>query len=188
MGAPETEEQPQAGAQQAQPQQEGQQPAGGTPQEGQPDEQLREEGLRALQRERDRAKKAEQEREALRTRLKEYEDRGKSDAEKQAEALAEAKTRAEKLEAENLRLRVLAQHAIPSEYADLVHGSDEESLTQSAKKLQSLLEKKSPQPVNALGKSAPKSGTSIKDQLQEMANNGDRMAGIQAKLIDKLGK
>lgn len=151
------------------------------------DEALRAEGLAALKRERDARKAAAAERDALAEKLREYEDRDKTEAQRASEALAAAQAERERLAAENLRLTVLHRHSIPADYADLVHGSDEEQLEASAAKLQTLLSTRKPesQSVPALDKPAPKSaaGISIQDQMKAAAEGGDAEAALRLKVL-----
>lgn len=81
-------------------------------------------------------RKANKEAETLRLRLKEYEDRDKSDAEKQAERLQALEAEALAARSEALRLRVAAKFGIGDEDADLfLTASDEETLTKQAERL-----------------------------------------------------
>lgn len=79
-------------------------------------------GLAALQAERDARAVAEK-------RLKEFEDRDKTEAEKTAERLAAAEKRASELEAKALRAEVAAAKGVP---AGLLTGSSQADLEASA--------------------------------------------------------
>lgn len=103
-------------------------------------EPLGEKGVAALKAERLARAAAEKRESDLAAKVKAYEDRDKSDAEKLQEQLAELSGRAAKAERESARLSVIATHQIPAEYHDLVQGADEESLTASAAKVRSLLD------------------------------------------------
>ncbi|WP_328339523.1 hypothetical protein [Micromonospora sp. NBC_00421] len=71
--------------------------------------------------------KANKEAETLRLKLKEYEDRDKSEAEKTAERLTAAEQRAEQAELRALRLEVAAEKGLtPAQAKRLVGGSREE--------------------------------------------------------------
>ena len=78
-----------------------------------PDEQLEDAGKKALESERAARKAAEKERAALAAKLKEIEDRDKSEAEKAAERLAEAEKRAAEIEARATRAEVAAATSVP---------------------------------------------------------------------------
>ena len=84
-----------------------------------PDETLGESGKKALESERAARKAAETERTDALARLKEFEDRDKSEADKAAERLAEAEKRAVELEARATRSEVAAATGIP---ADILAG------------------------------------------------------------------
>ena len=64
-----------------------------------------------------------------RVKLKEHEDAKKTEAEKQAEALAEAEKELAELRAGKLRAEVAAEKGVP---AELLHGGDRESLEAAA--------------------------------------------------------
>lgn len=72
-------------------------------------------------------------------RLAEIEEASKSELQKAQERAEAAEKTAARYQSEALRSRVLAEHGITSEYADLVVGDDEDALVASAKKVQSLL-------------------------------------------------
>lgn len=81
-------------------------------------------------------RKANKEAETLRLRLKEFEDRDKSEAEKQAERMKALEADALNARSEALRLRVAAKFGIGDEDADLfLTGGDEETLTRQATRL-----------------------------------------------------
>lgn len=82
-------------------------------------------GLAALQAERDARAAAEK-------RLKEFEDRDKTEAEKTAERLAAAEKRADELEAKALRAEVAASKGVP---ASLLSGSTKQELEAYADQL-----------------------------------------------------
>jgi hypothetical protein len=86
------------------------------------DEPLGAPGLAALQAERDAREKAEK-------RLKEFEDRDKTEAEKLAERATAAEKRAEELEAKAIRAEVAAAKGVP---VNLLSGSTQQELEASA--------------------------------------------------------
>lgn len=94
-----------------------------------PDEQLGEAGLKALESERAARKAAEKERASIAARLKELEDRDKTDAERAAEELAETKRQLAEATAAALRSEVAAAKGVP---ASLLSGSTQEELEASA--------------------------------------------------------
>lgn len=97
-------------------------------------------GVAALKAERTARKAAEKAAGDFAAKVKEFEDRDKSDGERLKEQLAELSGRAEKAERKSARLTVIAANQIPEEYHDLVQGDDEESLIASATKVRSLID------------------------------------------------
>jgi hypothetical protein len=90
-----------------------------------------------LQAERDRAKKAERDLKSNPSRsLQEFEDRDKTEAQRQSEALAtRAAGRSGPRMAEMARLRIAMRHGIPEEDFDLLGSGDEETLNARAERL-----------------------------------------------------
>jgi len=78
------------------------------------DEQLGEAGIAALKSEREARKAAEKERTELAARIKELENRDKSESEKQQEELAEARAQLAELTAAKTRAEVASAKGIPS--------------------------------------------------------------------------
>lgn len=107
-----------------------------------PDEDLNlgDKGKQALDRmkaERDEAKREAKANAAAAARLKEIEDASKSEAQRATERLAAMEKELAAARVDGLRLRVAAKHGISEEDADLfLTGSDEESLTRQAERLQ----------------------------------------------------
>lgn len=93
------------------------------------DEQLGEAGLSALKSEREARKAAEKERAELVARIKEFEDRDKTETQKQQEELAEARAQLAELTAAKTRAEVAASKGVP---ADLLSGSTQEELEAAA--------------------------------------------------------
>lgn len=101
------------------------QPAGATPET----EPLGAPGLAALKSEREAVKAAEKRAADAEARIKEFEDRDKSEAEKSAEALAQAKAELAELTVAKTRAEVAAAKNVP---ASLLTGSTQEELEASA--------------------------------------------------------
>ncbi len=76
--------------------------------------------------------KANKEAETLRLRLKEYEDRDKSESEKAAERLTAAEQRAEQAELRALRLEVAAERGLTPAQAKRLVGASREELEEDA--------------------------------------------------------
>jgi hypothetical protein len=96
---------------------------------------------RALQAEREKATKARKDAEALAAKLKEYEDRDKTDQERLAEERDTLKAKVTPLELENLRLRVAVEKKLPGELIDRLRGEDREEIEADADKLLQLVAK-----------------------------------------------
>lgn len=96
---------------------------------------------RALQAEREKATKARKDAETLAAKLKEYEDRDKTDQEKLAEERDTLKAKVTPLELENVRLRVAVDKKLPAELIDRLQGQDREEIEADADKLLALVAK-----------------------------------------------
>lgn len=107
-------------------------------------------------------KKANKEAETLRLKLKEFEDKEKTEAEKVAERLTAAEERAAKAERDLLRHRVAVAKGLPSELADRLQGDDEEAMSEDAERLLVVVKPKLPGSGSFDGgareKSAPEGG------------------------------
>jgi hypothetical protein len=107
-----------------------------TPADPKPDDgQLGDAGKKAITAERQRAKAAERERDALVAKLKEIEDAGKSDAEKTAERLAAAEKKAAESELRALRAEVAAEKGLTPAQAKRLVGSTRDELVADADEL-----------------------------------------------------
>lgn len=96
-------------------------------------------GKKALSEERAARKAAEKEREALSARLKEFEDRDKSEAEKLAERAAAAEAERDALKADAIRARVALTKGIPADLMDRLRGSSEEEVAADADRLMAVI-------------------------------------------------
>ena len=96
------------------------------------DESLGDAGKKALDAERRKAREAARERDALATRLKEFEDRDKSEGEKVAERLTAAETRAAQAEARAARLDVAFEKGLTPAQAKRLVGNTREELEADA--------------------------------------------------------
>lgn len=105
---------------------------------------LGEGGVAALKAERDARKALERERNEFAAKVKQFEDRDKSEAERIQEQVNTLTERATKAEREAARLAVIATHQIPADYHDLVQGADADALAASAAKVKALIDSTSP--------------------------------------------
>ena len=92
-------------------------------------------GKKALEAERRNARAAAKERDALAARLKEFEDRDKSEADKAIERAAAAEARVTQLEAHATRLEVAFENGLTPAQAKRLVGSTREELEADAKEL-----------------------------------------------------
>lgn len=76
---------------------------------------------------------------SYRVKLKEFEDRDKSELEKLQERATRAEQELESAKRERSRLEVATRHGIPAEHLDLLHGDSEEALEAQAKKIAALI-------------------------------------------------
>lgn len=109
-----------------------------------PADELGEAGIAALKAERDARRTAEKTASDLAAKVKAFEDRDKSEAEKAQELLNELTKRATRAERDNARLAVIAEHQIPKDYQDLIQGDDEDSLNAAAAKVAALINATAP--------------------------------------------
>jgi hypothetical protein len=84
-------------------------------------------------------RKANKEAETLRLKLKEYEDRDKTEAQKLAEARTAAEQRAAAAEQQLLRFKIAAEKKLPANLAGRLQGSTEEEMAADADSLLELL-------------------------------------------------
>lgn len=84
-------------------------------------------------------RKANKEAEQLRLKLKQYEDRDKSEAEKLAERAAAAEAMISPLEQQNRRLRIAMAKGIPLEIAERLVGDTDEDMAADADRLLAVL-------------------------------------------------
>ena len=92
-------------------------------------------GKKALASERSARRAAEKAAADALAKVKQFEDRDKSDLEKLTEQIAQADARAKQAEAEALRLRVASETGLPADLQEFLVGDDEEVLRQRAAKL-----------------------------------------------------
>lgn len=85
------------------------------------------------------SKQTRQELEAAQAKIKEYEDRDKTEAEKAEEARKALEVRAANAESALLRSKVGAKHNLPPEVADLLKGDTEEEVEAHAESLAALV-------------------------------------------------
>lgn len=102
---------------------------------------------KALEAERKAAREAARQVKDLQAKLKEFEDRDKSDAEKAAEKLSQAEKRAEEAEAKALRLQVASDKGLSSKQLKYLTGTSQEELEANADQiLEDFPEKEQPKP------------------------------------------
>lgn len=94
---------------------------------------------KALKAEREAAKAARKEAEALQAKVKEFEDRDKSELDKLAERAAEAEGEAYSANQQALKLRVAYSKGLPMELVDRLQGNSEEEVAEDADRLLKLV-------------------------------------------------
>lgn len=99
------------------------------------DEPLGDGGKKALDAERRSRRAAEKQLNELASKIREYEDRDKSEAERLAARLAEAEQEALAARSEALRLRVAADVGVSAELLEFITGTDEDTVRAQAEKL-----------------------------------------------------
>ncbi|MEV4767791.1 hypothetical protein [Micromonospora humida] len=114
--------------------------------------------------------KANKEAETLRLKLKEYEDRDKSEAEKTAERLTAAEQRAEQAELRALRLEVAAEKGLTPAQAKRLVGASREELEADADDILATFPTSPAQPERKTPKPDPSQG----------ARGGKPMSGAEA--------
>lgn len=130
-------------------------------------------GKKALEAERRNARAAAKERDALAARLKEFEDRDKSEADKAIERAAAAEARVAELESQATRLEVAFENGLTPAQAKRLVGSTREELEADAKELLATFKPATDETSDKVADSldlgvrgaAPKKGDSTADQF-----------------------
>jgi hypothetical protein len=142
-----------------------------TVEQGDPD--LGDAGKRALDAERKRAKAAEKERDALTARLKEVDDRDKTEQQKAADRLQDAEERADKAEKKLLRAEVAAAKGLTPGQARRLQGETQRELEKDADDLLEEFGTNNRGPGSADGgPRTPSKTTDMNDLLRQMAGRG----------------
>lgn len=146
------------------------------------DEPLGEAGKKALQREREARKAAEKAAAEAAARIKEYEDRDKTEQQKALERAEEAEKAAAESRREALRYRIASRHQISDEDAEtFLTGTDEETLTRQAERLVALRGEaapKVPKPDPSQGARGP---VDLDAEIAEAQKAGDIVRTIALK-------
>lgn len=111
------------------------QPTADQPTEESAKDALGDAGKRALEAERRNARAAAKERDALAQRLKEFEDRDKSEAEKATQRITDAEGRASQAEAKAMRLEIAFEKGLTPAQAKRLVGATREELEADADEL-----------------------------------------------------
>lgn len=133
--------------------------------------------------------KANKEAEKHRLKIKEFEDRDKTELERAAEASKAAEQERDAAKAESLRLRTAIRHGISDEDAELfLTGTDEETLTRQAERLAdrtAAAGSKTPKPDPSQGARGP---VGMDARIAEAEKNGDFKTAIALKSQQLLKK
>lgn len=108
------------------------------------DKQLGEAGEKALEAFKTRAKDAERQSKELAEKVKEFEDRDKSELEKLTGKIESLSEKNAQFEAENLRLRIAGNKQLPTELIDRLKGSTQEEIEADADELLKLVKTDTP--------------------------------------------
>jgi hypothetical protein len=100
-----------------------------------PDDSLSDAGKKAIAAERKAAREATKERDALAARLKELEDRDKTEAQKLADRAALAERERDEARLDALRVKVGASKKLPADVVELLRGETEAELAAHADRL-----------------------------------------------------
>lgn len=155
-------------------------PADVTPEPPKTDGPLGEKGLAALQAERDARKQSDKALADALAKVKEFEDRDKSEAEKSAERLAAAEKVAVDATREALRYKIAAKHGISDDDAELfLTGNDEDTMQRQAARY---AERKpaGPKPDPSQGP-RPDDASDIDTQIAEATKAGNHRLAISLK-------
>ena len=144
-----------------------------------PDATLGDAGKKAIDRERDARKAAEKEKKDLEARLKEYEDRDKSEAQKLADENAALKAENAKAAREALIGRVALEHKLDAADLDLLHGDTEDELSARAKRIAEL--KTAAGTGSADQGAKPKAPTDLPSQIKAAEQKGDFATAMRLK-------
>jgi hypothetical protein len=118
-------------------------------------------------------RKANKEAETLRLKLKEFEDRDKTEAQKLAEGKAEAEREAATAKQELMRYRVAASKKLPAELADRLKGATEEEMAEDADRLLEVFgTRKAQTPSYDGGVRQSARPTSMNDLIRQTAGRG----------------
>ena len=98
----------------------------------------------ALKREREARAAAQRERDDLQNKVKEFEDRDKSESQRLEERATKAEGERESLAQENLRLRVAIEKKLPAELIDRLKGGSKEEMESDADELLKLVKSSGP--------------------------------------------
>lgn len=137
------------------------------------DEKLGEAGLKALRAEREAAKALKSERDALAAKIKEFEDKDKTEAEKTAERLAELEKASTTNATKALRLEIALDKGLPKTLAARLQGSSREELEADADALLKLIPagSKTPKPDPSAGNGGTPKPKNMSDAIASFYAN-----------------
>lgn len=137
-----------------------------------PEQPLGEGGEKALKAEREARKTAERQLREAQQRLQEFEDRGKTEAEKLAERAASAEAELAESRTRLARLEAAAAAGLSLEHADRLIGSTPEELAADAKRFAETLQANRPATFDGGARQTPPEQT-LDERIAEAESNGD---------------
>lgn len=148
-------------------------------------------GKRAIAAERRARQEAEKAAAELAVKVKEFEDSQKSESERLAAQLEQARADAAKAQAEALRLRIAAESGLPAELHEFLTGSDEDEVRARAEKLKAATaqaQQRRPQPDPSQGARPGDTGPNqvTEAELARMSPAQIEQARLDGRLADIL--
>jgi hypothetical protein len=145
------------------------------------DEPLRAPGKKALESEREARQAAEKAARDAQARIKEYEDKDKTEAQRLTDENTELKAAKAKSDREALVARVAMDHKLDKDDLDLLHGDTEEELTARAKRIAELKTAAGAGAGSADQGAKPPAKTDLPSQIKAAEAKGDFASAMRLK-------
>lgn len=138
-------------------------------------------GKKAIEREREARKTAEKSARELAAKVKEFEDRDKSETQRMADELAQLREDAGKARREALVTKVAMAHKLDAEDIDLLHGDTEDELVARAARIQALKAHAPAGPGSVDQGAKPPKDNDINVQIRAAEAKGDIATAMRLK-------